>query len=108
MMTTKQGRPVLETRLHPLNLALSGGLVMGVTLFFTTIISSSTGYGMAFLELLSSIYPGYGVSVPGAFIGLVYAFIDAFVGLFVIAWLYNYFEIRRQRRAVRNELHVAT
>jgi len=73
-------------------LALSAGIVWSLTIFITTIISVATGFGKAFLEAYGSIHPGYIITVAGAFIGLVYAFICAAVGIYILIWLYNKFE----------------
>ena len=50
-------------------------------------------YGSAFLEVVSSIYPGYqtGTGAPGVFIGTLYAAVDAGIGGAVFAWVYNCF-----------------
>ncbi len=41
------------------------------------------------LECISSMYPGYSVSVFGAFIGLVYGFVDGLIGGYLFAYIYN-------------------
>lgn len=77
----------------PLNekaLALSGGVVWGLTIFGTTLLSAATGFGSAMMEIYGSIHPGYAISYVGAFVGLIYAFACAAIGLFVFAKLYNY------------------
>ena len=47
-------------------------------------------YGVAFLELMDSVYPGY---APGGFgsviMGSLYALLDGAIGGAVVAWLYN-------------------
>lgn len=75
--------------LIPRKLGLAGGIVMAVSLFICTVLAIYTGYSREALSLLPSVYPGYSISWPGAFIGLIYAFIDAFIGFYVLAWLYN-------------------
>jgi hypothetical protein len=52
-----------------------------------------TGYSTEFLNLIASIYPGYSISWSGSIVGLAYGFADGFVGLFLLAWLYNKLEI---------------
>jgi len=51
------------------------------------------GYGVAFLEIASSIYPGYrGPSSFGqVIVGTLYGLVDGFVGGLIIGWLYNLF-----------------
>ncbi len=48
-----------------------------------------TGYGVAGVELVGSVYLGYSASFLGAIIGAVWAFIDGAVGGAIFAWLYN-------------------
>lgn len=76
-------------RLQAGKLGIASGLVWGFSLFFLTFVNMWTGYATEFLIFLSSVYPGYHVSFSGALIGLVYAFFDGFVALFLIAWVYN-------------------
>jgi len=73
------------------SLGLAGGVVWGVMMFITTLISVGTGYAGAFLAVMASIYPGFAITVPGAFVGLAYGFVDGFIGLLVLGWLYNLF-----------------
>lgn len=75
--------------LNAKNLGIAGGIVWGLCMFLCTILAIYTGYTTLFLEAMKSIYIGYSLTWPGAFIGLVYGFIDAFIGLFLLAWIYN-------------------
>ncbi len=70
---------------------LACGVLTGAVMLIMTLIASFTGYGGAFLALMESIYPYYVISIPGAFIGLIYGFIDGFIGGAIFAWLYNKF-----------------
>ncbi|MGM0439598.1 MAG: bacteriophage holin [Chlamydiota bacterium] len=84
-------------KLHPVKLGLAGGVLWGLAVFVVTLISVVTssmetaGYGKMFLDVLASIYPGFTISVGGSIIGLIYGFIDVFIGLALFAWLYNAF-----------------
>ena len=80
--------------LNAKNLGIAGGIVWGAAVLIVTLVSVGTGYGVAFLTLLASLYPGYSISVVGAVIGLIYGFIDAFIGLYIFAWIYNKLEAR--------------
>lgn len=75
--------------LIPNRLGIAGGILWSLSIFLCTILAIYTGYPTQFLHLIASIYPGYSISWSGSFIGLLYGFIDAFVGLFLLAWLYN-------------------
>lgn len=75
--------------LDPKRLGLAGGIVWGVGLFLTTVISIYTGYGAQFLHVLSSVYPGFDISWIGSVLGLVYGFVEAFIFFFLTALVYN-------------------
>jgi len=74
--------------LNTKSFALAAGIIYAACFLFGTlwvlIIGKPAG-----LEFITSIYPGYSVSVPGAFIGLVYGFVEGLIFGFIFAWLYN-------------------
>lgn len=78
-------------KLHPTAAALSVGLLWGVVLFIWTLVAVNNGYGMSFLDLIAEVYPAYEVSGQGAFLGLIWGFLDGFIGVYILVWLYNYF-----------------
>ena len=69
--------------------ALACGLLWGIGLFLLTwwIIAFDGITGEA--TFIGRLYRGYNISPMGSIIGLVWAFIDAFIGGAVLAWLYN-------------------
>lgn len=75
--------------LSPKRLGIAGGILWGVSMFIMTLANLWFGYGGAFLEIFSSVYPGYEITYIGSLVGLIYGFIDGFVGLYILAWLYN-------------------
>ncbi len=50
-------------------------------------------YGIAFLEMLASVYPGYQgtASFGQVLVGTLYGVLDGLVGGLVLGWLYNLF-----------------
>jgi hypothetical protein len=72
-------------------LALSGGIVLALGVFLLTVWYLIFGYEGATLQKLHHVYLGYSISWGGAFIGLVWGFIDGFIGGALVAWLYNKF-----------------
>lgn len=72
-------------------LGLSLGIVLGITIFLITFWFLLFGYQGETLIKLANIYLGYSVTWYGAFIGLIWGFIDGFIGGVFIAWLYNKF-----------------
>jgi hypothetical protein len=48
------------------------------------------GYGVAFLEVAASVYPGYSIGGFGSVIvGTLYAAVDGAIAGAIFAWLYN-------------------
>lgn len=76
-------------KINSVRLGISGGTVWGACMFLTTLDSLFLGYGTEMLKAFESIYPGYTISLSGALIGGAYGFVDMFVFLFLIAWIYN-------------------
>ena len=68
---------------------LTGGIVWGVMVFLMTLMSLYFGYGTAFLKGVASIYPGYNVSLGGSVVGLVYGFLDVYIGVYTVVWVYK-------------------
>jgi hypothetical protein len=80
--------------LHSLKLGVSGGILWGGCMAISTILALYTGYLTPFLNIMSSVYPGYDISWMGVLSGLIYGFVDAFVGFYLLAWLYNNLPIK--------------
>lgn len=81
-----------NAKTHPINqmnFALAGGILWGTSLLVLTLISMYTGYATKWLDLIANAYPGYDVSFKGSIVGMVYAFFDAFIGLYLFTWIYN-------------------
>lgn len=68
---------------------MTGGIVWGATMFLTTLASVYFDYGTDFLRVWMSIYPGYTISTTGAIFGLVYGFLDVFIGVYIINWVWK-------------------
>ena len=73
-------------------LALTLGIMWSLGLLFISLLALvSGGYLHNLAGFLSSLYIGYDLSFAGIIIGMIWAFLDAAIGGFVIAWLYNKF-----------------
>ena len=50
-------------------------------------------YGVAFLDLAASVYPGYDASpsLVQVLIGTIYGLVDCFVWGLIVGWIYNAF-----------------
>jgi len=78
-------------KLNTKALALSSGILCGLTVFIVTIWLLLVGSGGKTISLLSNFYLGYSFSYGGAFIGLIWGFVDGLIFGFLFAWLYNKF-----------------
>ena len=74
-------------------LAITAAIIWGAALL---IVGSANmmfpGYGLDFLEVMGSIYPGYqpGTGFSSVIIGSLYGVVDAGIGAAIFAWLYNF------------------
>jgi hypothetical protein len=74
-------------------LALTAAILWGAVVFLVGLGHlAAPSYGVAFLEVIASIYPGYSIAGFGSVIvGTLYAIVDGAIGGAVTAWLYNRF-----------------
>lgn len=78
-------------KLNAKAMAVTIGLLWGGSVFLVAVLNRVwPTYGVAFLHLAGSIYPGFH---PGglrdAVVGTLYALLDGAAGGFVLAWVYN-------------------
>ena len=74
-------------------LSLTTGLLWGGSILAVGLADLAwPGYGREFLELVSSIYPGYqAISTIGqVVVGTLYGIVDGAIGGAVFGWLYNW------------------
>ena len=77
-------------KLNAKALSLALGIMWSLGVLFLSITALiSESYLHNFVEFLSSVYLGYSLSLGGIVIGMVWGFLDAAIGGFLIAWLYN-------------------
>jgi len=79
-------------KLNAKALAYAGGALWAGSFLIVGLVNLSTpSYGLEFLELLASLYPGYTAdrTFESVLIGTGYALIDGAFGGWVLGWLYN-------------------
>ena len=81
---------MIKMKQNSILLGLSGGIVFGGALLILTLLATFTGYAVEGLTMLTHFYPGYSISIGGSIIALIYGFIDGFILLFSIKWVYHY------------------
>ena len=69
---------------------LATGVVAGLFVFFVTLVSIWFGRGET-IDALIVPFPGFSRSIGGAIVGLIWGFVDCFIGGALLAWLYNRF-----------------
>lgn len=80
----------MNSKLNEKALAISLGVLWSLAILSLSIIAIlSENYLHNIVEFFSSIYLGYSLSFTGILIGMVWAFIDAAIGGWFLAWLYN-------------------
>jgi hypothetical protein len=82
-----------KLRIVPLAVALGAVWALGV-LFVGWV--SSFGWGVNFVDVMSSMYIGYKPSFLGGIIGAIWAFVDGAIGGAIIAVVYNAFARKKQ------------
>lgn len=79
-------------RLHKTALGVAAGTVAGVGLWLLTVVLVlKGGYPVGpRLQLLGEFFPGYTVTFPGAFVGLLWGFLAGFLFGGAVALLHNF------------------
>ena len=76
------------------SLAIVSALLWGGGVLFVGLVNlAAPSYGAAFLQCVSSVYPGFHNSrtLVDVLVGTGYALFDGAVGGATFGWLYNYF-----------------
>jgi len=76
---------------HVCAFGLALGIVWGLGVLLLGLAAWQFAWGVAFLDLLASVYVGYAATLTGSLIGFGWGFLDAFIGGVVFAFLYNLF-----------------
>ena len=78
-----------DMNLNAKALGLSVGIIWALGLVIITLLSMYAGIWGEGVSFLSQFYIGYEESLQGILIGIVYAFLDGFIGSWLVATLYN-------------------
>jgi len=81
-------------QLSPKALGITSGLLWGGLMLVVGLANIIVpAYGSAFLQAMSSVYPGFHASGKFAdvLVGTGYALVDGAVGGWIFGWLYNFF-----------------
>lgn len=75
-------------KLHVLAFGLAWGILTAIFMFIFGVLAMG-GYGSSYVQLMSSVYFGYGASFMGALIGAIWGFIYGFIMGAIFSSLYN-------------------
>lgn len=73
-------------------IAIAAGALWGGAILLLGVINlASPSFGLSFLQVISSVYPGFHVSrtIGDVLTGTVYALIDGAIAGLAFGWLYN-------------------
>lgn len=76
--------------ISPVRLGLAAGIVFGICTLIVTWLNIWFSYGSAWLNILTSIYPGYKISWTGSIVGMIYGFADMFIFFGLIGLIHNW------------------
>jgi hypothetical protein len=87
-------------------LSIACGILTGAAILIVGIANIAwNGYGIKFLEIMASVYPGYDASgsIGDMIVGTLYGVVDGLVFGWVFGWLYNRFTVVRVSPETRQQ-----
>lgn len=78
-------------RLSKVCFGLALGTLWGLAMFVIGLFATYCNYGLAFVKSMGSVYLGFEPTLWGAFLGLIWGFVDFFLFGFLIALFYNWY-----------------
>lgn len=81
----------MAEKLDELSIAGAVAITWALMLFALGMGASYFSGWAEIVGFISKLYIGYGPGTLGAVTGAVWGFIDKFIKVYILAWLYNYF-----------------
>lgn len=81
-------------RLSLKSMPIAGGALWGSGVLLVGVVNLlRPSYGVSFLQMISSVYPGFHISrtIGDVLVGTGYAVVDGAIAALVFGWLYNLF-----------------
>jgi hypothetical protein len=78
----------MSTGIKPLGLGLTAGIIWAFGILILGLMATFFNWGNAMVSVFGSLYIGYGASLWGSIIGMIWAFFDGFIGGAVFAFVY--------------------
>jgi hypothetical protein len=86
--------PVASVPLGVVSFGLALGVTLALIVFLIGVTTALFGWGLLVVEVLSTLFIGYGPTFVGSITGAVWAFVDGLIAGMFMAWLYNRFASR--------------
>lgn len=77
------------------NWSIAAGIWWGLSVVFFALLYKTTGLAQTLFQLITEAYLGYGTSIIGLFLGFVWGFIDMFIGVWLLLFIYE--QVKRLR-----------
>ncbi|MEM1243255.1 MAG: bacteriophage holin [Pseudomonadota bacterium] len=77
------------SRISVVGLGIGLGAMWCISVLFMGLMAWWFGWGTAMVEDLAIYYIGYGPSFSGIVLGIIWSFIDGFIGGVILAFFYN-------------------
>ncbi len=75
--------------IHPKKLGVALGLTAAIYIFLLGSMAALFDWGSLIVRMISTVYIGYGTTLGGILLGMIWAFIDCFIAGFIFALIYN-------------------
>lgn len=90
MENGKKSNGACCSKLSVCNLGMAIGVVTGLGAFVCGLLSMFFGFGVAVVDVSSTLYYGYEATLLGSLFGLFWGFVHGFIVGALIAFIYNF------------------
>ena len=80
---------MITSKIHPLAMGLSLGFVVGLAAFTMGLFANTFLNGQPLVAGIGAMYLSYTPSMMGCVFAGIGGFVGAFVGTYIVIWLYN-------------------
>lgn len=78
------------SKIHPLALAITVGVLSGLSTFFIGVAAQLFYTGKPLVGMMGTMYITYTPSLVNSALGGALVLINVFIGTFIVAWVYNF------------------
>lgn len=77
------------SRIHPVAMGLAIGAISGLSTFFMGMLALAFYTGKPLVAMVGTMYVTFNPSMINSALGAVVMFVNAFIGSYIAAWIYN-------------------